>query len=62
MACHMQVHGAVYISGEYIILEIKGRTNGNVYEFHIVELRTKIVLWSNLQNSACTTSNYIITL
>ena len=44
MPCHMQVHDAVYTCGEDIILENNERTNGNVYEFHIVELRTKIIL------------------
>ena len=44
MLCHMQVHDAVYNRGEDIILENNERTSGNVYEFHLVELRNKTVL------------------
>ena len=43
MPCHMQVHGAVNKCGEVIIVENEERTNGNVYELHLVELRTKML-------------------
>ena len=43
MPCHMQVHGTVNKCGEDIIVENEERTNGNVYELHLVELRTKML-------------------